>query len=100
LLGLTLALIAREAQKPDADPQILETLSSSVNGRYPHEWSDEQRGRAVASDILEPMSIALIASSVNNGNGHTNGANGRTPGAPEEITPEAGDGFSAQGFIG
>jgi EmrB/QacA subfamily drug resistance transporter len=100
LLGLTLALIAREAQKPDADPQILETLSSSVNGRYPHEWSDEQRGRAVASDVLEPMSIALIASSVNNGNGHTNGVNGSTPGAPEEITPEAGDGFSAQGFIG
>jgi hypothetical protein len=100
LLGLTLALIAREAQKPDADPQILETLSSSVNGSYPHEWSDEQRGRAVATDILEPMSIALIASSVNNGNGHTNGANGSIPGAPEEITSESGDGFSAHGFIG
>ncbi len=27
-LGLTLALVARETQKPDADPQILETLSS------------------------------------------------------------------------
>lgn len=100
LLGLTLALMAREAQKPNADPQILETLSSSVNGRYPHEWSDEQRGRAAASDILEPMSIALLASAVSNGNGHTNGANERTPGTPGEIAPEGGDGFSAQGFIG
>jgi EmrB/QacA subfamily drug resistance transporter len=100
LLGLTLALIAREAQKPDADPQILETLSSSVDGRFPHEWSDEQRGRAVASDVLEPLSIALIASSVSNGNGHTNGANGGIPGAPEEIVPEEGDAFSAHGFMG
>jgi MFS family permease len=100
LLGLTLALIAREAQKPDADPQILETLSSSVDGRFPHEWSDEQRGRAVASDVLEPLSIALLASSVSNGNGHTNGANGGIPGAREEIAPEGGDAFSAHGFIG
>ena len=29
-----LALVAREAQKPDADPQILETLSSTVTGSY------------------------------------------------------------------
>lgn len=42
LLGMTLALVAREAQKPDANPQVLETLSNSVNGQYPHEWSDEQ----------------------------------------------------------
>src|SRR6266705_2460164 len=34
LLGLTLALVAREAQKPDANPQILETLSNTVDGRY------------------------------------------------------------------
>ncbi len=100
LLGLMLALIAREAQKPDADPHILETLSSSVDGRFPHGWSDEQRGRAVASDVLEPLSIALIASSVSNGNGHTNGANGGIPGAPEEIVPEEGDAFSAHGFMG
>src|SRR5258706_4888145 len=100
LLGLTLALIAREAQRPDADPQILETLSSSVDGRFPHGWSDEQRGRAVASDVLEPLSIALLASSVSNGNGHANGANGGIPGAREEIVPEEGDAFSAHGFIG
>ena len=29
-----LALVAREAQKPDTDPQILETLSSTVTGSY------------------------------------------------------------------
>ena len=100
LLGLTLALIAREAQKPDADPQILETLSSSINGRYPHEWSDEQRGKAVANDILEPMSIALIASSVNNGNGHPNGANGGTAETLQEIAPDIGDAFPTHGFTG
>src|SRR5690348_2347759 len=60
LLGLTLALVAREAQKPDANPQILETLSSTVNGSYPHTWSDEQRGKAVAQDIIEPLAISLI----------------------------------------
>ncbi len=67
LLGLTLALVAREAQKPDANPQVLETLSNSVDGRYPHEWSDEQRGKAVAQDIIEPLAISLIASSIGNG---------------------------------
>src|SRR5579884_393718 len=98
LLGLVMVMIAREAQKPDANPQILETLSSSVNGRYPHDWSDEQRGRAVASDILEPMSIALLASAVN-GNGHANGANGNAAGAQQEMNLGEGD-FSAHGFIG
>src|SRR5258706_3017920 len=100
LLGLTLALIAREAQRPDADPQILVKLSSSVDGRFPHGWSDEQRGRAVASDILEPLSIALLASSVSNGNGHTNGVNGDMPGVPEKIAPEGGDAFSTHDFTG
>jgi EmrB/QacA subfamily drug resistance transporter len=97
LLGLTLALVAREAQKPDANPQILETLSNSMNGQYPHEWSDEQRGRAVAQDIIEPLSISLITSSIGNGREHTNGA---TPGTTEETTPDANDMLSTDGFIG
>ncbi len=63
LLGLILALLAREAQKPDANPQTLEILASTANGRYPYTWSDEQRGRAVAQDIIEPLSIFLLASS-------------------------------------
>ncbi|HEX6109863.1 MAG TPA: MDR family MFS transporter [Ktedonobacteraceae bacterium] len=97
LLGLTLALVAREAQKPDANPQILETLSNSMNGQYPHEWSDEQRGRAVAQDIIEPLSISLITSSIGNGREHTNGA---TPGTTEETTPDTNDMLSTGDFIG
>ena len=70
LLGLTLALIAQEAQVPEADPQILATLSSAATGRYPQTWSEEQVGRAVARDLLEPLSIKLLASSTGNGRGH------------------------------
>src|SRR2546430_12516768 len=91
LLGLTLALVAREAQKPDANPQILETLSNSVDGRYPHEWSDEQRGKAVAQDIIEPLAITLLSSSIGNGAAH---------GASEGTASEASDTVAASGFIG
>ncbi len=97
LLGLTLALVAREAQKPDANPQILETLSNTVDGRYPHEWSDEQRGKAVAQDLIEPLAISLITSSVGNGGENINGA---TPATAGEITPEENDMLSTGGFIG
>ena len=71
LLGLVLALMAREAHKPGADPAIVATLSNTVDGRYPHTWSDEERARAVARDIIEPLSITLLASSVANGNEHS-----------------------------
>ncbi len=97
LLGLTLALVARETQKPDANPQVLETLSNSVNGRYPHEWSDEQRGKAVAQDIIEPLAISLLASSVGNGEKHSSGA---SPSASEETTPETSNMLSAESMIG
>ncbi|HEV2581323.1 MAG TPA: hypothetical protein VGT44_10775, partial [Ktedonobacteraceae bacterium] len=70
LLGLTLALLAQEAQLPEADPQILATLSSAASGRYPQTWSEEQVGRAIARDLLEPLSIELLASSTSNGRGH------------------------------
>jgi hypothetical protein len=69
LLGLVLALIAQEAQLPEADPQFLATLSSAASERYPQTWSEEQAGRAVARDILEPLSIRLLASSISNGRG-------------------------------
>jgi EmrB/QacA subfamily drug resistance transporter len=95
LLGLTLALVAREAQRPDANQQILQTLSSTVNGRYPHAWSDEQRGRAVAQDIIEPLSISLLASSLSNGGAYTNGA---VPQVSEGTSSEASD--TANSFIG
>jgi EmrB/QacA subfamily drug resistance transporter len=74
LMGLTLALMAREAQQPDANPQLLATLSASVDGRYPSTWSDEKRGKAVAQEILEPLAITLLASAINNGETPANGA--------------------------
>jgi HAE1 family hydrophobic/amphiphilic exporter-1 len=70
LLGLTLALIAQEAQLPEADPQMLATLSSAASGRYPQTWSEERVGRAVARDLLEPLSIKLLDSSTGNGREH------------------------------
>jgi DHA2 family multidrug resistance protein-like MFS transporter len=66
LFGLMLALLAREAQKPEADQELLATLASAVNGRYASEWSEEQRGRAVAHDFLEPLSALVLLSSINN----------------------------------
>ncbi|HLJ34333.1 MAG TPA: MDR family MFS transporter [Ktedonobacteraceae bacterium] len=87
LLGLTLALLARKAQQSDADPHILATLSSSVDGRYPHEWSDEQRGKAVARDIIEPLSIMLLLSATGKGGGNANGATSNGTG---EVAPESG----------
>jgi hypothetical protein len=67
LLGLILALMAGEAQRPDASPQLLASLSANVNGRYPPTWSEEERARAVAQDVFEPLAITLLASSVGNG---------------------------------
>jgi EmrB/QacA subfamily drug resistance transporter len=95
LLGLTLALMAREAQKSESDPHILATLSHAVNGRYPHTWSDEERGRAVARDIIEPLAITLLASSV--GNGHANGDALQTTG---RTGSETDDTFSAGALMG
>jgi hydrophobic/amphiphilic exporter-1 (mainly G- bacteria), HAE1 family len=77
LLGLTLALIAQEVQLPEADPQILVTLSSASSGRYPQTWSAEQVGRAVARDLLEPLSIKLLDSSTGNGREHAQENNRR-----------------------
>jgi hypothetical protein len=94
LLGLTLALMAREAQKPGADPHILATLSNTVNGRYPHTWSDEERGRAVAQEIIEPLSISLLASSVGSRGGQSNGWQ-----AAEEASSEASTTLSSGGLL-
>jgi hypothetical protein len=73
LLGMMLALVARRAQEPEADPTVLSALSSTVNGRYPHTWSEEERGRAVARDVIEPLSILLLTSFVNSEVGSANG---------------------------
>jgi EmrB/QacA subfamily drug resistance transporter len=98
LLGLTLALVAREAQKPEADPQILTTLASAANGRYPDTWSDEQRGKAVAQDIIEPLSIMVLTSSISNGRGHANGAVPQT--LEGTSSSEASNMLSTDSFIG
>jgi hypothetical protein len=60
MAGATLAVLAREAQRPDADPRLLATLAGAVDGAFPHEWSPEQRGRAVAHRLLEPLAQALL----------------------------------------
>jgi ATP-binding cassette subfamily B multidrug efflux pump len=67
LLGVLLAIIARKAQQPEADPAIVEALSKAVDGRYPEDWSDEQRGQAVAQDVIEPLSVIALASSLGDG---------------------------------
>jgi DHA2 family multidrug resistance protein-like MFS transporter len=97
LLGLLLALLAREAQKPGADQELLAILSSAVDGRYPQTWSEEQRGRAVAHDLLEPLSMLLLVSSVSSEVGN---ANGGTSTASRETVPDAGEMPSTSSFIG
>ncbi len=62
ILGLTLAWIAREARKPDADPELLADLASGVNRQFPHHWTEEERGRKVAGEILEPLARELLRS--------------------------------------
>jgi DHA2 family multidrug resistance protein len=84
LLGLILAVIARKAQQPESDPQIQAVLSAAVDGRYPHDWSEEQRGEAVAQDIIEPLSILLLASSVSDGAGATEGETATSGGMPAD----------------
>ena len=92
MLGLVLALLARKAQEPEPDPQMLATLSSTVDGRYPHDWSEEQQGKAVAQDVIEPLSILLLTSSVRSEGGKANGgasAPGETVQRPGE-SPSSG----------
>jgi hypothetical protein len=84
VLGLALALVAREAQRPDADPHLLASLAATADGRYPHEWSDDERGRAVARESIEPLAVALLPSYAagRNANGNGNGcSNGREHGS-------------------
>jgi len=97
LFGLLLALLARRAQKQEADPAILAALSSTANGRYPHDWSEAQRGRAVAQDVIEPLSILLLASSVSNDAGN---ANGGASIATRETILEASETLSNSDFSG
>jgi len=92
LLGVMLALVTRRAQQPEADPAVLAALSSAVDGRYPHDWSEAQRGRAVARDVLEPLSLLLLTSA---GSLEAGNANGGAPAGSEMVlgvgeTPSSG----------
>ena len=91
LFGLLLALLAREAELPEADQELLATLSSAVDGHYPQTWSEEQRGRAVAHDLLEPLSVLALLSSIKHGEASA---------ASGETVPEAGERPSTSSFIG
>jgi hypothetical protein len=76
LLGLNLAVMARQAQQPDApdaSPRLLATLSSLADGQFPETWSTEQRGRAVAREVIQPLAAALLAASVAKGGDQSNG---------------------------
>jgi MFS family permease len=61
MAGVTLALVAEQAQRSDASPHLLASLSSLAHGRFPATWSMEQRGRAVAREVIQPLAAALLA---------------------------------------
>src|SRR5215471_1572668 len=86
LLGVMLAIVARRALQPEADPAVLSALSSTVNGHYPYDWSEAQRGRAMARDVIEPLSLLLLTSSVSS---EADTANRETS-AASEMDPAAG----------
>ena len=52
---------------------MLAALSSAMDGRYPRDWSEEERGRAVARDVIEPLSILLLDSAASSEAGHATG---------------------------
>jgi EmrB/QacA subfamily drug resistance transporter len=87
LLGVLLALVARWAQQPEADPAMLAALSSASDGRYPSDWSEAQRGRAVAQDLIEPLSLLLLTSAGSSEGGNANGG----AEAPSEKVPDTGE---------
>jgi hypothetical protein len=83
LFGLTLAVMARQAQQPDAPPRLLATLSSMADGRYPPSWSSDERGRAAARELVQPLAAALLATSVARGGGDGAGAAESAADSPE-----------------
>jgi hypothetical protein len=83
LLGLTLAVMARQAQQPDASPQLLATLSSMADGQYPPTWSRDERGRAVARDLVQPLATALLVTSMARGGADASGTTQSADDSPE-----------------
>src|SRR5260370_25763 len=91
LFGVMLALLAREAERPEADQELLATLASAAEGRYPPTWSEAQRGRAVAHDLLEPLSVLALLSAVKQG---------EAAAAPEAAVPDGGEQPKARRLTG
>ncbi|MBX6755055.1 MAG: MFS transporter [Thermorudis peleae] len=60
LLGLTLALIAREAKQPNPDPDLVAALASLADGQLPPTASPVERARHVAEELLEPAAVTLL----------------------------------------
>ena len=58
--GLTLAAVARVAQRPEPSPHLMAALAELADGQVPHQGSIEQRGRAVARTVIQPLAIALL----------------------------------------
>jgi EmrB/QacA subfamily drug resistance transporter len=84
LLGLTLAVMARQAQQPDASPELLATLSSIADGKYPPTWSSDERGRAVARELVQPLAAALLVTSMARGGADASGATQSATDSPDE----------------
>ncbi len=66
---------------------VLAALSSASDGRYPDDWSEEQRGRAMAQELIEPLSILLLASAGSLEAGNANGG----AAAASEMVPDPGE---------
>lgn len=95
LLGLLLAIMAREAQQPDADPHLLSSLSQAADGQYPADWSAEQRGRAVAHDMIAPLALALMGAYVTRRNGGEQAVAGTpAPDGQEDMAQPAVNGYA------
>ena len=62
-MGLLLATIANQAQRKDADPGLLASLSAGVDGRLSHDIPEDERGRIVAQEFIEPLALEMILSS-------------------------------------
>ena len=62
-MGALIAALAIQAQREDADPGLLASLSAGVDGRVPHDIPVEQRGRQVAQEILQPLALKLMTAS-------------------------------------
>jgi hypothetical protein len=93
-VGWSLAALAIQALREDADPALLASLSASVDGSLPHELPVGQRGRRVAQEILEPLALKLLAASLHHpppSEGHSQDrASVAEKGAGEAGLPPAG----------